>query len=145
MVCNSSIIIRFQLTNVIGFIAVYDVATALREGKTGLRDRMFTSLFIEFTVMLTRWLVGILPTHYFPVHQSAIQTITWIRAPTISATGVKTSDNPTIIASGGFDGQEIFSDIRECDPIVLNRTRGSPIFCLNCIPAMLTRDRSQML
>ncbi|THH29848.1 hypothetical protein EUX98_g4355 [Antrodiella citrinella] len=87
-----------------GSIVVYDVGTALREGITGIDEH-------------------ILPTHYFPVHQSAIQSITWVRAPTVSATGERTADNPTVIATGGYDGLECFSDIRERTGVIMNRTR----------------------
>ncbi|TCD70271.1 hypothetical protein EIP91_004172 [Steccherinum ochraceum] len=86
-----------------GHIAVYDVAAALQD-TTGTNHR-------------------VLPTHYFAVHQSAIQAITWVRVPTKSATGENTADNPTVIATGGFDGQECLSDIRESTSVLINRTR----------------------
>ncbi|KAI0672794.1 hypothetical protein C8Q78DRAFT_1077122 [Trametes maxima] len=64
-----------------------------------------------------------LPTHYFTVHQSAIRSLSWVRAPVISATGEVTGDNPAVIASGGYDGVECITDIREMSGNVVNRTR----------------------
>ncbi|KDQ50099.1 hypothetical protein JAAARDRAFT_142476 [Jaapia argillacea MUCL 33604] len=66
----------------------------------------------------------ILPTHYLNVHQSAIRGLVWVPAPPSSATGVPlTSEDPTVLASGGYDGVECFTDIREPHPNVFNRTR----------------------
>ncbi|KAI0647474.1 hypothetical protein C8Q79DRAFT_1068955 [Trametes meyenii] len=64
-----------------------------------------------------------LPTHYFTAHQSAIRSLAWVRAPVISATGEVTEDNPTVVASGGYDGVECITDIREMGGNVVNRTR----------------------
>ncbi|OSD08431.1 hypothetical protein PYCCODRAFT_1455543 [Trametes coccinea BRFM310] len=65
----------------------------------------------------------LLPTHYFTAHQSAIRSIAWVRAPVTSASGELTTDNPTVIASGGYDGVESITDIRDMSPNVINRTR----------------------
>ena len=64
------------------------------------------------------------PTHYFTVHQSAIRAIAWIRAPPSSIFGPLTKENPTVIASGGYDGAEYLLDIRDPQAYILNRTRG---------------------
>ncbi len=70
-------------------------------------------------------LLGVLlPTHYIPVHQSAIRAISWVRVPTISGSGEQTTDNPTVIATGGYDGMECVTDVREGMGNALNRTRG---------------------
>ncbi|KZT71332.1 hypothetical protein DAEQUDRAFT_707212 [Daedalea quercina L-15889] len=63
------------------------------------------------------------PTHYFVVHQSAVRALAWVRAPGVSAKGERCADNPTVIASGGYDGLECITDIR--DPVwnAMNRTR----------------------
>ena len=66
-----------------------------------------------------------LPTHYFSVHQSAIRSIAWIRAPVYSGTGEETADDPIAILSGGYDGVECVTDIRNTLGNVLNRTRGA--------------------
>ncbi|KAL1741425.1 hypothetical protein HDZ31DRAFT_66944 [Schizophyllum fasciatum] len=64
------------------------------------------------------------PTHYITVHQSAIRALSWIRAPTAYASGeLKLNDDPTVIASGGYDGVECFTDIREGHGCAMNRTR----------------------
>ncbi|OJT08897.1 Transcription factor tau subunit sfc6 [Trametes pubescens] len=65
----------------------------------------------------------LLPTHYFTAHQSAIRSVSWIRAPVISASGEATEDDPTVIASGGYDGVECITDIRDMHGNVINRTR----------------------
>ncbi|KAI0362573.1 hypothetical protein OH77DRAFT_1467456 [Trametes cingulata] len=65
----------------------------------------------------------LLPTHYFTVHQSAIRSLSWVRAPTVSATGEVTTDDPTVIASGGYDGVECITDIRDMCGNAINRTR----------------------
>lgn len=66
---------------------------------------------------------ALLPTHYFTVHQSAIRSVSWVRAPVVSASGEVTEDDPTVIASGGYDGVECITDIRDLHGNVINRTR----------------------
>ncbi|KAF9023470.1 hypothetical protein BDZ89DRAFT_1069825 [Hymenopellis radicata] len=52
------------------------------------------------------------------------QALTWIRVPPCSADGKPRLDgNPTVIASGGYDGMECMTDIREGRGSVMNRTR----------------------
>ncbi|KAI0929118.1 hypothetical protein AcW1_006148 [Taiwanofungus camphoratus] len=97
----NSEVIAVGCTN--GSIAVYNIAQALKAGDTAGPN--------------------ILPTHYFTVHQSAIRSLAWIRAPCVSATGELTKDNPTVIASGGYDGVECLTDIRDLAGNVMNRTR----------------------
>jgi hypothetical protein len=58
---------------------------------------------------------------YFCVHQSAIRALTWARVPDRHGNG------PTVIASGGFDGLQCLTDIRDVSGHVFNRTRGSPL------------------
>jgi transcription factor C subunit 6 len=68
-----------------------------------------------------------LPTHYLPVHQSAIRAIAWINAPPAKPDGsFSLSADPCIIASGGHDGVECVTDIRDPGGNVINRTRGKP-------------------
>ena len=55
---------------------------------------------------------------YFCVHQSAIRALTWVRVPDRHENG------PTVIASGGFDGLQCLTDIRDVGGHVFNRTRG---------------------
>ena len=70
-------------------------------------------------------LSDILPTHYLTIHQSAIRAIAWIRAPPLSGSGASLiTENPTVIASGGYDGVECLTDIRDLHGNVMNRTRG---------------------
>ncbi|KAI6031550.1 hypothetical protein BKA83DRAFT_26764 [Pisolithus microcarpus] len=70
-----------------GCIAIYDVGNALNEGICA----------------------NILPMYYICVHQSAVRAITWIRGDPA------TSEDPTVIASGGYDGAYSVS------PIMLGR------------------------
>ncbi|KAI6153788.1 hypothetical protein BKA82DRAFT_4093973 [Pisolithus tinctorius] len=85
-----------------GCIAIYDVSDALNGGICG----------------------NMLPTHFISVHQSAVRAITWIRVPPQSARGdPATSEDPIVIASGGYDGVECLTDIRELHGHVINRTR----------------------
>ncbi|KAG5644404.1 hypothetical protein DXG03_008571 [Asterophora parasitica] len=66
----------------------------------------------------------LLPTHYLTVHQSAIRALAWIRAPPATSTGTpRTNGDPTVITSGGYDGMECMTDIREGHGSVMNRTR----------------------
>ncbi|KAK7048195.1 pre-mRNA splicing factor [Favolaschia claudopus] len=66
----------------------------------------------------------ILPTHYLTVHQSAIRAIAWVRAPPSWPSGAPRLDgDPTVICSGGYDGLECLTDIREGHCSVMNRTR----------------------
>lgn len=85
-----------------GCIAIYDIGNALNEGICA----------------------NILPMYYICVHQSAVRAITWIRVPPTDARGdPATSEDPTVIASGGYDGVECLIDIREPHGYVVNRTR----------------------
>jgi len=48
-----------------------------------------------------------------------------MRVPPTSSNGVPTTGaDPTVIASGGYDGVECLTDIREPHGHVVNRTRG---------------------
>lgn len=77
-------------------------------------------------------ITDILPTHYISVHQSAVRAITWLRIPPASTTGAfRTDKDPTVIASGGYDGVECLTDIREASGCVMNRTRGKQARCVN--------------
>ncbi len=58
---------------------------------------------------------------YFCVHQSAIRALTWVRVPDRHGNG------PTVIASGGYDGLQCLTDIRDLGGHVFNRTRGSSL------------------
>lgn len=85
-----------------GYVAVYDIGNALRTGQ----DR------------------NILPTHYISIHQSAVRALAWIRVPPANGSGVpSTSEDPTVLATGGYDGLECLTDIREPHGNVVNRTR----------------------
>ena len=48
-----------------------------------------------------------------------------MRAPGCTPSGEETEDNPTVIVSGGYDGVECVTDIRDMCGNVMNRTRGS--------------------
>ncbi|KAJ6509010.1 hypothetical protein C8R45DRAFT_969593 [Mycena sanguinolenta] len=66
----------------------------------------------------------ILPSHYLTVHQSAIRAVAWVRAPPSTPSGLPRLDgDPTVICSGGYDGLECLTDIREGHGSVMNRTR----------------------
>ena len=58
---------------------------------------------------------------YFCVHQSAIRALAWVRVPDRHGNG------PTVIASGGYDGLQCLTDIRDLGGHVFNRTRGGPL------------------
>ncbi|EGN95833.1 hypothetical protein SERLA73DRAFT_187061 [Serpula lacrymans var. lacrymans S7.3] len=67
---------------------------------------------------------NIFPTHLLTVHQSAFRALAWIRIPPVSGSGTPmTTEDPTVIASGGYDGVECLTDIREPQGNVMNRTR----------------------
>ncbi|KXN81270.1 Transcription factor tau subunit sfc6 [Leucoagaricus sp. SymC.cos] len=91
-----------------GVIAVFHVGPALREAASP--DAATVTDF--------------LPTHYLTIHQSAIRALAWIKAPPSSASGRPLlEEDPTVIASGGYDGMECMTDIREGHGNVMNRTR----------------------
>ncbi|KAF8550445.1 hypothetical protein OG21DRAFT_1446590 [Imleria badia] len=96
----NSEVIAVGLTN--GYLAVYNVKHALESGEAS----------------------DILPTHFIAVHQSAIRALAWIRVPPTDGSGASIpSEDPTVIASGGYDGVECLTDIREPHGNVVNRTR----------------------
>ncbi|KAI0034530.1 hypothetical protein K488DRAFT_45316 [Vararia minispora EC-137] len=104
----SSEVLAIGCTN--GVIAVYDVGSALRAGYP---------------------VIDLLPTHYMHIHQSAIHSISWVRAPqTLGSGAPDLGSNPTVIASGGHDGLECLTDIRDPSGNTMNRTRD----VIPCIP-----------
>lgn len=55
-----------------------------------------------------------------------MRALAWIRAPPSSASGISLfTEDPTVIASGGYDGVECLTDIRDPHGNVMNRTRGT--------------------
>lgn len=104
-----------SLTSVIGSIAVFNIADALENpGETA-------------------------PTHYFVVHQSAIRALAWVRAPGVNTRGERCTDNPTVIASGGYDGLECITDIRDPVSNAMNRTRGISKCSRFSTPVLMSR------
>ncbi|KAL4259264.1 General transcription factor 3C component [Pleurotus pulmonarius] len=99
----NSEVVAIGTTN--GSIAVYNLASSFRtfHGET---------------------ITDIAPTHFITVHQSAIRALAWVRAPPGSPTGEIRNDlDPTIIASGGYDGTQCLMDIRGGTGYTINRTR----------------------
>ncbi|KAJ2915245.1 hypothetical protein MD484_g5169, partial [Candolleomyces efflorescens] len=91
-----------------GIIAVYDLGKALR----------------SIATPDAQTIVNLRPSHYLAVHQSAIRALAWIQAPPYSSSGEPSLDaDPTVIASGGYDGVECLLDIREGRGAIMNRTR----------------------
>ncbi|EIW84695.1 WD40 repeat-like protein [Coniophora puteana RWD-64-598 SS2] len=86
-----------------GCIAIYDVGNAFKHGHGP----------------------DILPTHYLPTHQSAVRALSWVRVSPSSSSGEDEGEpnDPTVLASGGYDGTEVLTDIREVKGYVVNRTR----------------------
>lgn len=70
----------------------------------------------------------ILPMNYVSLHQSAVRSLQWIKIPNVSADGkLQTFMDPTIVASGGYDGCVTFTDLRDCNGNTITRTRGQPL------------------
>jgi len=85
-----------------GYVAVYDIGHAIRTDQGP----------------------NILPTHYISIHQSAVRALAWVRVPPTNGSGVPTtSEDPTVLATGGYDGLECLTDIREPHGNIVNRTR----------------------
>ncbi|KAJ3576235.1 hypothetical protein NP233_g555 [Leucocoprinus birnbaumii] len=102
----NSELIAIGTTN--GIIAVYNIGPALKAAAQP--D--------------TPVIVDLLPSHYITVHQSAIRALAWIKTPPSSSSGNPiVGEDPTVIASGGYDGMECLTDIREGHGSVMNRTR----------------------
>jgi transcription factor C subunit 6 len=96
----NSEIIAVGCTN--GFVAVYDIGHAVRTGQGP----------------------NMLPTHYISIHQCAVRALAWIRIPPTNGSGVSsTSEDPMFLATGGYDGLECLTDIREPHGNIVNRTR----------------------
>ncbi|KAJ2933737.1 hypothetical protein H1R20_g3376, partial [Candolleomyces eurysporus] len=91
-----------------GIIAVYDFGKAIHSIVNPDSDTI----------------INLRPSHYLAMHQSAIRALAWIQAPPYSASGDPSlDDDPTVIASGGYDGVECLLDIREGRGAIMNRTR----------------------
>jgi transcription factor C subunit 6 len=66
-------------------------------------------------------------THYFPVHQTSIQSVSWIRAPQTKGDGSAILNaDPTIVCSTGSEGVVKLTDIRDHIPRLLVRNREIP-------------------
>ncbi|KAF8075956.1 hypothetical protein FPV67DRAFT_1558547 [Lyophyllum atratum] len=111
----NSELIAIGTTN--GIIAVYDIGPHLK----AIDSPTMTNVPPRNRLTSNH---GYPPTHYITVHQSAIRALAWIRAPPATSTGApRTDGDPTVIASGGYDGMECMTDIREGHGSVMNRTR----------------------
>lgn len=85
-------------------------------------------------------ITDLLPTHYMTVHQCAIRAVVWVRAPTSWPSGrPRIDEDPTVVATGGYDGLECMTDIREGHGSIMNRTRGNCVilFVSTCIEFLL--------
>ncbi|CCA67499.1 hypothetical protein PIIN_01328 [Serendipita indica DSM 11827] len=70
-------------------------------------------------------------THYFPVHQTSILSIAWVRAPVGKPNGqYKLTEDPTIICSTGAEGKTNMTDTRDCIPRLVARNREVPHACI---------------
>ena len=98
---------------------MYNLGRALRSPSERKLPFPFSSL--NRLICLT---TAALPIGYYCVHQSAIRALTWVRVPDRHGNG------PTVIASGGYDGLQCLTDIREMGGHVFNRTRGALPTCL---------------
>ncbi|KAG8758062.1 hypothetical protein FRC14_000856 [Serendipita sp. 396] len=66
-------------------------------------------------------------THYFPVHQTSVQSIAWVRAPPgISDGTYDLVGDPTVICTTGSEGSVRVTDIRDCMSRMLFRNREVP-------------------
>lgn len=97
--------------------------TMSRKLLTGVQDKVCATLMIGYANTNNRT-AAIQPTHFFTPHQSAVRSVAWIRAPTVSADGETTSDPPTVLLTAGFDGVLNITDTRIPCPSELFRTRG---------------------
>ncbi|KAJ7075875.1 hypothetical protein B0H15DRAFT_865619 [Mycena belliarum] len=80
--------------------------------------------FKESSAPNAKFPIHILPSHYLTIHQSAIRALAWVRAPPSWPSGAPRVDaDPTVIVSGGYDGLEVLTDIREGHGSIMNRTR----------------------
>lgn len=71
------------------------------------------------------FLLALLPNHYSTAHQSAIRALSWVKIPPASGTGEPLLEqNPTVLATGGYDGVERITDLRDPGGNMMNRTRG---------------------
>ncbi|PPQ78436.1 hypothetical protein CVT25_011881 [Psilocybe cyanescens] len=129
----NSEVIAIGMTN--GVITVYNIGPALK----------------SFGIFNQSTIVDLLPTYHLSVHQSAVRALGWIKAPPYSPSGTPAIDqDPTVIASAGYDGMECLTDIREGHGSVMNRTRGGPITmdhentvkAYSASPSMLGRGHS---
>lgn len=113
----------------LGVIAVYNIESALTKACKTPNSEPPSSPWSGYIAVAT--VTDLLPTHYLSIHQSAIRALCWIKAPPCLPSGiVLRNGNPTVIASGGYDGVECLTDIREGHGSVMNRTRGARLFYL---------------
>ncbi|KIJ44255.1 hypothetical protein M422DRAFT_228294 [Sphaerobolus stellatus SS14] len=88
------------------------------------------------------------PSYYIPVHQSAVRCICWAKAPPVSISGLPQPErDPTVVLSGGYDGAQMVTDIREQRSNVMNRTRdvSNSISFSHHVGGSLISDNENML
>ena len=121
-----------SMHNILGSIAVYNIRESLQKPSSpGGPAPSKWYIFNFLSSFLNFGFTDLVPTHYLSIHQSAIRTLAWIRSPPWSSSREpSTNENPTVIASGGYDGVECLWDIREMGGNVMNRTRG--LYCIVC-------------
>ncbi|KAF9473862.1 hypothetical protein BDN70DRAFT_885457 [Pholiota conissans] len=103
----NSEVIAIGTTN--GIIAIYNIGAALKAVNSETAQQTITDL---------------IPTHYMSLHQSAVRALGWIKSPQcFPSSAPNISQDPTVIASAGYDGMECLTDIRDGRGSVMNRTR----------------------
>lgn len=83
----------------------------------------------------------ITPQFYTSAHQSAVRAVAWVRVPPSSGSGSPLWDgDPTVIATGGYDGSQGYIDIRDGLMNEFNRTRGLSHLFRCCLSALQNAD-----
>ena len=73
---------------------------------------------------MTYVIIAHLPTFYAAAQQSAIRSIAWIRAPSLTGTVEVSSKDPHVIVSASYDGSVYAMDTRAPCGNAVYRTRG---------------------
>jgi transcription factor C subunit 6 len=118
----------------LGCIAVYHIGTALKSVPNAGKNTRSNPFIMSLTVYPdTPTITDLLPSYYLTIHQSAIRALAWIRAPPCNPSGTpRTDQDPTVIASAGYDGMECLTDVRQGHGSVMNRTRGMSGYAHDC-------------
>ena len=114
-----------------GFVAIYHITSTVFAGAGGPScTPLCAASLISFK--------DISPSHYFPIHQNSVRSISWIRVPQCDTSGrFQIDEDPAIIFTAGVEGIAMVTDTRDLSPRIVVRNRGRCNWCSTKSPPLI--------